>query len=126
METLVGGAGPWRSNLSCRSIARFWRQLRINQCFHLIPNSRIAFNFRVSFYQHPVEPGIPFAADGIRLIVKSKVPNNLRAGWIGCTNRRPAVNNSIRLVEINRLPHIAGNYCVVLPNLGDAIHLDGE
>ena len=109
-----------------RGGASFGRQLRIDQRLYLIPYFRITLNFRVRFHQHPIEPGIAFAADRVRFIVVSKVSHNLRTGRIGSANCTLAMHDSIRLVEIYRLPYIGGNKVIVLPDLGDAVDLNGE
>jgi len=49
----------------------------------------------------------------------------VRAG-IGSANLGSAMQKSVRLVEIHSLLYIAGNNRIVLADLGNAIHLNGE
>ena len=48
------------------------------------------------------------------------------ACWIGSTNFGLAVEKSVRLVEIGGLGYIRRDDRIILVNLGDAIHLNGE
>src|SRR5260370_20082859 len=105
---------------------RFRRQFLVNQRFYLAPHLRIALDFGVRFYQDPVEPRISLATDGPRPIVIAEVSQDFRMYRIGGPNLGSSVHDSIRLVEIDRLPDVGGNHGIILTDLGDAIHLNGE
>src|ERR1700737_2077283 len=99
---------------SCCAVRRLRGQFRIDQGFHLAPNFWIAFDFGVGSDQDPVAPGISVAANRICFIVESVIANDLGPCRIGSANPGPPVHNSVRLVEIDGLLHIGGNYSLIL------------
>src|SRR5260370_37433506 len=100
---------------SFRQAIRFhWRQLRANENFDLIPNRRIAFNFRVEFGEDTVVPGILVAADRSKFIVKSKVSQNPGTRFIASTNFPSAVKRATRLVIIFFSPKFYRAHFVIL------------
>jgi len=101
-------------------------QLRTNERFYLIPHHRIAFNFRVRFGEEAVIPRIFVAMDRLQFVVKSKVPEDSGANFIGSANLWPTVESAVRLVEIRRGRNVGGDQFVILADLGNAIHLDGK
>ena len=112
--------------LSRRGGAGFRGQLRIDQGFHLAPYLWIALNLGVSFYQEPVEPGISVAANGIGFVVEPEISQDFRPLRVCGANLGPAVHDSVGLIKIYRLSYIGRDYLVILADLGDAIHLNGE
>jgi hypothetical protein len=73
-----------------------------------------------------VIPRIRVARDGIRFIVEFQIANNSRACRIGSTNTWLTMEKSIRLIEIDGLGDVGGDNRVVLANLGNTIHLNGQ
>ena len=63
---------------------------------------------------------------GLALYSIAKISNDLGSCGIGGANRRLTVHDSIRLVKIDGLTHIRGNYGVVLSDFGDAVDLNGQ
>lgn len=47
-------------------------------------------------------------------------------GGVGGGNSAPAVNQTMRLIEVHGLGHIAGDDGIVLPGFGNAFHLNGQ
>ena len=82
----------------------------------LEPKHRITFNLCVSFHEETVIPGILGAFEGALFVVKSKVSNDLRARWIGGANIVVAVDESMRLIEVDGLCHIGGDHVSSLPS----------
>ena len=97
----------------------------MDQRFHLSPNSGIAFNFGVSLHEDAVVPWVVPALDRVG-IVEPEISDDAGACWIGGANLGPAVDKTVRLIEIYRLGYVGGNDRIIFTELGDAIHLDGE
>src|ERR1700732_610945 len=91
----------WR----CRARCCRW-QVRPDQIFRLFPHIWITFDLGVLLHEDTVIPGILVAGIRVSFVVKSKIPDNLRARRIGGANCRWAVNKSIQLVEIGGLGYI--------------------
>jgi hypothetical protein len=70
-----------------------------------------------------VKPRIGGARDGIFSVIHQIIAENLRSRGFGGRDAGPAVNQAMGLIIIHRFGHVAGNYRVVLPKLGDAIDL---
>src|ERR1700694_2918799 len=60
------------------------------------------------------------------MVVKPKISDDSRVCRIGGANLALAVHKSARLVEIGGLGYIRWDNFVVLPHLGDAIHLNRQ
>jgi hypothetical protein len=80
----------------------------------------------VGLHENAVVPGILVAFIRDRFVVESKVPDDIRTRWIGSADCGPAMEKAIRLVEIGGLGHIRRDDRIILVDLSDAIHLNGE
>ena len=61
-----------------------------------------------------------------RFVVESKIPNDIGTCRVGSPNLGLAVEKSVRLIEIGGLDYVRGDELVILVNLRDAVHLNGE
>ena len=76
--------------------------------------------------KYTVEPGSLRALDRVLLVVDEVISQNVRLGRISSFDLRAAVDDAMRLIEIDGLGDVVGNDGILLPEFGDAIHLDGE
>jgi len=76
--------------------------------------------------KYTVEPGSLWTLDGVLLVVDEVVSKNVCLGRISSFDLRAAVDDAMRLIKIDGLGDVVGNDGILLPELGDAIHLDGE
>src|ERR1700722_19981248 len=61
-----------------------------------------------------------------RFVVESKIPNDTRTGRVSSPNLGLAVEKSVRLIKIGGLDYVRRDELVILVNLRDAVHLNGE
>ena len=92
----------------------------------MFPHIWITFNLSVGLHEDAVVPGILVAVIRARFVVESKIPDDFRACWIGGANLGLAVEKSIWLVEIRGLGYVRRDDRIILVNLRDTIHLNGE
>ena len=76
--------------------------------------------------KYTVEPGSLRALDRVLLVVDEVISQNVRLGRISSFDLRAAVDDAMGLIEIDGLGDVVGNDGILLPEFGDAIHLDGE
>src|SRR5215471_8658428 len=74
------------------------------------------------FVQMPCNPRIVVAIDGAILICHPKVANHVCAFRIKRANARPAMNEASCLVEVDEIPNVGRNYCIVVTWFMDAVH----
>lgn len=98
----------------------------MDQGFYLSPNLWITLNFGVRLHEETVIPRVVFAVDGIRFVVKAEISDDVRVCRIGSADPRLAVHKAVRLIEIGGLSHVGGNDLIILPALGDTVHLNRE
>lgn len=98
----------------------------MDQGFHLSPNPGIALNFDVRSHENTVVPRVLLAGDWIRFVVETEISDDVRACRIGSADLGLAMEEAIQLIEICRLGYVGGNDLIVLAELGDTVHLDGE
>ena len=101
-------------------------QIRPYQTLRLSPHAWIAFNLGVGLPEDAIVPRVFGAIIWALFVVESKIPDDSRACRIGCANGGLAVEKSTRLIEIGRLGYVPGNERIIMVNLRDTIHLNGE
>src|SRR5438270_14009084 len=72
------------------------------------------------------EPGIRRAGLWLFFVVKAEVAQNLGPQSISWNDFRQTMKHSTRLKKVNRAGHIGRNNAIILPGLGDAVHLNRE
>src|SRR5580698_351539 len=101
-------------------------QRLLHQIFYPRPQMGVALALGVSRSDEAVIPRQVLALHRIFSIVEPVVAQNLRFSGIGGHNLRPAFDDSMGLVEVDRSRHVVWNDAVFLPDLGHAIDLHGE
>ena len=86
----------------------------------------IAFALHVAGSEDAVEPGSAGTFDGSLPIVGQVISNNLCFGGIGGSDSGPAMDESVRLIEVHGFGNIVRNDGIFLPEFRHAIHLDGQ
>src|SRR5580658_6144949 len=78
----------------------FQRQIRANQGFDLVPNSRIALDLDVGLHENTVPPWILAAAQRLRFVVRTKIAEDASACGVGGANLGLAMEHTIELIKI--------------------------
>jgi hypothetical protein len=103
---------------------RTWRREAFpHHGFDPRPETRVAFALHVAGSKHAVNPGSLRALDWIFPVIGEVIPQNFCLRGISGRDLRPAVDDAMGLIKIDGLGDIVGNNGIVLPDLGDAIHL---
>jgi len=76
--------------------------------------------------EETLHAGLVRACDRIFPVVDAVIPQNLGLRWVGGGNLRPAVEDAVRLIKVDRLRDVTGDDGIVLPDFGDAVDLHGE
>jgi len=80
----------------------------------------------VGLDEDAVVPNVLVAGIRARYVGESKIPDDLRACRIGGANGGLAVDKSVGLEGIGGLGYVDGDEPIIVVNLGNAIHLNGE
>src|SRR5258708_34694786 len=91
--------------------------------FDLRPDAAIALTLHVACGKNAAEPGCLRALDWILLVILPVISQYLGLSRISGSDLGPAMKDAVRLIEIHGCGDVVGNDGVVLPRLGDAIHL---
>jgi len=89
----------------------------------LRPKAGIALALHVAGSEDSLPPGGFGAFDRSLFVIDAVVPEDLSACGIGGSDLATAVENARGLIKIYGLGNVIGNDRVVLPPLGDTIHL---
>jgi hypothetical protein len=100
------------------------KEIFTDQSFDAGPHVGIAFDRDVSLKEVAREPGISRAGFRLFLVIESIVAEDLSSLGIRWQNFRRSVQESTRLIKVNRAGYIGGNDAVILTGFCDAIDLD--
>src|SRR5215467_14001891 len=97
-----------------------------HQILHFRPELRIALALHVAGCDDAIKPGKPFAPHRLFPVVEAVIAEYVGFGFVCGPNVLSAMDEPMRLIEIDGRGYIIGDYLVVLPELCDAIDLNGE
>lgn len=118
LEVLGSGIGGY--------VLRFRLHAFEHKVFHLGPDVGIAFTLHVVGSDVPVKPGIAFTTDWGLVVVEAVIAEDAGFGIVDSLDFTAAVNESVRLVKVDRSSDVIGNQFIVLPELGHAVDLNRE
>ena len=102
--------------------------------FHVLPHEildlgpevGIALALHMAGRERVLEPGCSLARHRSFLVVETVVSKNLRFGIVRGGDLCAAVNQAVRLIEVDRRRNVFRDDSVALPRLGDAVDLHSE
>jgi hypothetical protein len=100
------------------------RQIRTEQSFDLRPNFGVALDLNMPFGKQTRIPRKVPALWRLGSILAAEIPNNSGSLWIGGSDQRTAMNQTVSLVKIRSLGHIGRNRAVVAERFGHGIDFD--
>ena len=106
--------------------AGFRLQALPDQALNLRPEVRIARTLNVVGHERPVKPGRSLAPDRGLVVIVAIVAEDLCLGAVGGADKRPAMDQAMRLEEIHGGGDVFGNDSIALPEFGYAVDLHGE
>ena len=98
----------------------------VHQVCDLGPDMGIAFAFEVGVHEGLAEPRCAGAGHRICFVVETVVAEDFCFLRIGSADLMASVDEAVGLIEVHRRRDIGGDDAIFLPELGDAVDLNGE